>query len=41
MMGVNSPHYVGSTWPCNGGSYNWDTRLFSCWNAGLSSAFSR
>ena len=40
-MGVYSPLYVGSTWPSNGGSYNWDAGLFSSWNAGLSSAFSR
>jgi len=41
MMGVNSPHYVGSTWPSNRGSYNWDAELLSSWNAGLSSTFSR
>ena len=40
-MGVNSPHYVGSTWPSNEGSYNWDTGLLSSWNACLSSAFGR
>ena len=40
MMGVNSPHYVGSTWPCNNGSYKWDAGLLYSWNAGLSSAFS-
>jgi len=40
MMGVNSPHYVGNTWPDNGGSYNWDAGHFSSWNIGLSSVFS-
>jgi len=40
-MGVNSPHYVGNTWPSNEGSYNWDAGLLSSWNAGLSSDFSR
>jgi len=32
---------MGSTWPSNGGSYNWDAGLLSSWNASLSSAFSR
>jgi len=39
-MGIKSPPYVGSTWPSNGGSYNWDVGLFSSWNTCLSSAFS-
>jgi len=39
-MGVNSSHYVGSTWPSNGGSYNWDVGLICYWNAGLSSTLS-
>jgi len=40
-MGVNSTHYVGSNWPNNEGSYNWDAELTCSWNASLSSAFSR
>ena len=39
-MGVNSPHHVGSAWPSNEGSYNWDAELTCSGNAGLSSAFS-
>jgi len=40
-MGVNSPHYVGNTWPSNEGSYNWDAGLLCSLNEGMSSAFSR
>jgi len=39
MMGVNSLYYVGSTWPSNEDSCNWDAGLLCSWNAGLSSAF--
>ena len=39
-MGVNSPHYVGSNWPSNEGSYNWDVELTCSWNMGLRSVFS-
>ena len=39
MMGVNSPHYVGSNWPGNEGSYNWDVGLLCSWDAGLSPSF--
>ena len=31
---------MGSTWPSNGSSYNWDAGLICSWNVGLSSAFS-
>ena len=41
MMGVNSPHYMGSPWPSNEGSYNWDAELPSSWNVDLNSVFSR
>jgi len=34
-MGVNSPHYVGITWPSNESSYIWDAGLIYSWNAGL------
>ena len=40
-MWINFPHYVGSTWPSNGGTYNWDAGLLSSWNMDLNSAFSR
>jgi len=39
-MGVNSPHYMGSNWPSNEDSYNWDSGLSCSRNADLSLAFS-
>ena len=39
-MGVNFPHYVGSNWPGNGGSYNWDVELIAVETRISSSAFS-